>query len=76
MTLYCCIPCENAPQNEVLPSVINNIGHVRGLEGSSYISFTAIQISRLFLDVNECSALKRVITSMTRKLQTNTLLLS
>src|SRR5437667_209303 len=73
-TLCCSIPRENAPQNEASPSVINNSGHVRGLEGSSYISLTTFQISKLFLDVNEHSALKRVATSMTRKLQTNTLL--
>src|SRR6266516_4388796 len=72
-TLCCSIPRENAPRNEASPSVINNSGHVRGLEGSSYISSTTFQISKLFLDVNERPALKRVATSMTRKLQTNTL---
>src|SRR5580700_5796192 len=67
VTLYCCIPHENAPQNEASPSVINNSGHVRGLEGSSYISLTAFQISKLFLDVNEHPSLKRVATSIIRK---------
>lgn len=74
VSLYCCILCKNASQNEASPSVINNVGHVRGLKGSSYISFTAIQISKLFLDVNKCPALKCIATSITRKLQTNTFL--
>ena len=30
-----------------------NVGYVRGLEGSSYISLIAIQISKLFLEVRE-----------------------
>ncbi len=64
--MYCYIPYENASQNEASPSVINNVGHVRGLEGFSYISLIAIQISKLFLNVNEHPVLK----SMTKKLQT------
>ncbi len=71
MTLYCYISHENASQNKTSLSVINNVDHIRGLEGSLYISLIMIQISKLFLNINKHPALKRIATSMTRKLQTN-----
>ena len=66
--LYCCIPHKNASQNEALPSVINNSGHVRRLEGSSYISLITFQIFKLFFNINEHLFLKCVAISMIRKL--------